>query len=673
MNRTFLCATILVAAALAAELPVQQVILYKNGIGYFVRSGEVKAGEAARLEFKAGEMNDVLKSLVIFDEGGKVSGLRYDSSEPLATKLAEFPFQLGDRQPLSTLLDQVKGTRVELKTGPETLAGSVVSAREIPPGEKQPQREEVTLLLDSGELRTVDLGGVTAMRFSDPVLQDQLVKYLGRVAAGRSREKRGVTVDSIGDRTRRLTVSYVVPAPVWKSSYRLAFTGAAEPTLEGWAIVDNTTGEDWTKIRLALVSGRPVSFITNLYEPRLVARQTAELPEEEAEAPELYGGAFLAPNAVPTQVVPPPPLPGSAATSMDAHRVRNLPMAGRDAGGLLKLIPGMGMPSTVSAPAEAAERGELFEYRFDAPVTVRNGESAMLPFLQQKVAARKLLVFSTAASEFPRNAVELNNNTGKTLDGGPITVFDGSTYAGEALMETFKAGDKRLVSYAVDLGTRVATTLDSADDLVREIHVRRGVLTVRSASRETKTYTVHNVDAKPKTLIVEHAIRPGYRLIDGKPAETTASAYRFEMKLAPQGTVRLPVTEEQLESETTELTNATSDFLLVYVQNKELDQAGRKQLERIAGEKRLIAENDAASKLGDQEISDLVRDQDRIRQNIMSLNRVSGQQEAVQNYARQLVAQDGQLASLRERQAGLKNKKAALEAELNQTIETMEF
>jgi Domain of unknown function (DUF4139) len=673
MNRTFLCATIFAAASLAAELPVQQVILYKNGIGYFVRSGEVKAGEAARLEFKAGEMNDVLKSLVIFDEGGKVSGLRYDSSEPLATKLAEFPFQLGDRQPLSTLLDQVKGTRVELKTGPETLAGSVVSAREIPPGEKQPQREEVTLLLDSGELRTVDLGGVTAMRFSDPVLQDQLVKYLGRVAAGRSREKRGVTVDSIGDRTRRLTVSYVVPAPVWKSSYRLAFTGAAEPTLEGWAIVDNTTGEDWTKIRLALVSGRPVSFITNLYEPRLVARQTAELPEEEAEAPELYGGAFLAPNAVPTQVVPPPPLPGSAATSMDAHRVRNLPMAGRDAGGLLKLIPGMGMPSTVSAPAEAAERGELFEYRFDAPVTVRNGESAMLPFLQQKVAARKLLVFSTAASEFPRNAVELNNNTGKTLDGGPITVFDGSTYAGEALMETFKAGDKRLVSYAVDLGTRVATTLDSADDLVREIHVRRGVLTVRSASRETKTYTVHNVDAKPKTLIVEHAIRPGYRLIDGKPAETTASAYRFEMKLAPQATARLPVTEEQLESETTELTNATSDFLLVYVQNKELDQAGRKQLERIAGEKRLIAENDAGIKLGDQEINDLVRDQDRIRQNIMSLNRVSGQQEAVQNYARQLVAQDGQLASLRERQAGLKNKKAALEAELNQTIEAMEF
>src|ERR1700690_2646646 len=123
MNRILLFATMFAAGALAAELPVREVILYKNGIGYFVRSGEVKAGEAARLEFKTGEMNDVLKSLVIFEDGGgKFPGLPSDAGEPLATKLAEFPFQLGDHQALSALLDQVKGARVELKTGPETVA-----------------------------------------------------------------------------------------------------------------------------------------------------------------------------------------------------------------------------------------------------------------------------------------------------------------------------------------------------------------------------------------------------------------------------------------------------------------------------------------------------------------------------------------------------------------------
>ncbi len=675
--KIILCATILAAGALAAELPVREVILYKNGIGYFVRSGEVKAGEPARLEFKTGEMNDVLKSLVIFEDGGgKISGLRYDSSEPLATKLAEFPFQLGDHQPLSALLDQLKGARVELKTGPETVAGSVLGAREIEAGEKQPHREEVNLLLDSGELRTVDLGGVTAMRFTDRVLQGQLVKYLARVAAGRSKEKRGVTVDSTSDRARRLTASYVVPAPVWKSSYRLAFTDAAEPMLEGWAIVDNTTGEDWTKVRLALVSGRPVSFITNLYEPRMVARQNAELPEEQAEAPELYGGAVSGgvPGGTPGGVVGGVlggvgPGQGGGVGGGTFRAAAAVPHGVRlsDAWERKEVV------STVTAPAEAAERGELFEYRFDNPATVRNGESAMLPFLQQKVTARKLLIFSTAASEFPRNATEITNNTGKTLDGGPITVFDSNTYAGEALMETVKAGDKRLVSYAVDLGTRVATKLDSSSDVVREIHVRRGVLTVRTAQRETKTYTVHNVDAKPKTLIVEHAIRQGYRVVKPQPSETTASAYRFEVKLAAQATAMLPVTEERLMDQTVALANTSSDFLGTYIQNKALDETARKQLEGIAGQKRLIAENDGAIQRGEQNINSLVQDQDRLRQNISTLNQVSGQQEQVQNYARRLSDQEAQLATLRDHQKELKDKKTALQAELNKTIEALEF
>jgi hypothetical protein len=674
MKRILLCAVIAAACAMADGLPVREVILYKNGIGYFVRSGELKAGETARLEFKAAEMNDVLKSLAIFEEGGgKISGLRYDSSQPLAAKLAEFPFQLGEHQPLSALLDQVKGARIELKTGPETVAGSVVSAREIEANEKQPQREEVTLLADSGELRTVDLGGVTAMRFSDPVLQGQLVKYLASVAASRSKEKRSVYVDSTGERARRLTASYVVPAPVWKSSYRLAFGAEGDPMLEGWAIVDNTTGEDWSKVRLALVSGRPVSFITNLYEPRMVARQTAELPEEEAEAPEVYQGGIS--GGVPGGTVG-----GVVGGIASGHGGGVGPGKSADLKAKLESSYRKWVSedvtyilSTAEVAAAGAERGELFEYRFDTPVTVRNGESAMLPFLQQKIAARKVLIFSTTATEFPRNAVELTNSTGKTLDGGPITVFDGNTYAGEALVETVKAGDKRLVSYAIDLGTRVATKLDSTSDLVREIHVRRGVLTVRTAVRETKTYTIRNVDAKPKTLIVEHAIRPNYRLLGAKPAETTASAYRFEVKLAPQATEKLPVAEERLVDQSTALANTSPDLLVTYIQNKDLDEAGRKQLGRISDQQRLIAENNGAIARTEEQINELVRDQERIRQNIYTLNQVSGQQEQVQNYARRLAAQETELASLRDRQAAMKQKATALDVDLAKLIEDMAF
>jgi hypothetical protein len=664
MKRALFCAAILGAGAFAAELPVREVILYKNGIGYFVRSGEPKPGEPVRLDFKAEEMNDVLKSLSISAEGGgKVTGVRYDSSEPLEQKLAEFPFKLGEGQPLSALLDQLKGAKVELKTGPETLGGVIVGAREVAGTDKQPRRDEVTLVLDSGELRAVDLGGVTAVRFADPALQAQVTRYLATVAAGRSKEKRSVYIDSTGGGGRRLTASYVVPAPVWKSSYRLAFGETAEPELEGWAIVDNTTGEDWSGVRLALVSGRPVSFITNLYEPRMVARQTVELPGEEAAAPELHAAAVADRMAVASEMAAPP-----APTAAPMMRAQKAGAIGSGAGGGI----GYGV-SSIAQQAEAAERGELFEYSFATPVTVRNGESAMLPFLQQKIGARKLLILSVADTEFPRNAAEITNSTGKTLDGGPITVFDGNTYAGEALMETLKADDKRLVSYAVDLGTRVATDVDSNAGPVREIHMSRGVLVARSAYEETKTYTVRNVDAKAKTLLIEHPIRPGYRLLKLKPAESTAAVYRFEVKLAPQATEKLVVAEEHLVQQTTALVNASPDFLLTYVENKNLDEAARKQLQGIAGQKRLIAANDAEIRRADQQVNSLTRDEERMRQNIESLNRVSGQQEQVQNYARQLAAQETRLAAVHDRQAELQKKQDALQAELNKMIEALAF
>jgi DNA repair exonuclease SbcCD ATPase subunit len=240
-------------------------------------------------------------------------------------------------------------------------------------------------------------------------------------------------------------------------------------------------------------------------------------------------------------------------------------------------------------------------------------------------------------------------------------------------METVKSGDKRLVSYAIDLGTRLATKLDSSSDVVREIHVRRGLLTERRAQRETKTYTVHNVDAKAKTLIVEHSIRQGYRVVKPEPSETTASAYRFEVKLAAQATATLPVTEERLMDQTVALANTSSDFLGTYIQNKALDETARKQLEGIAGQKRLIAENDAAIQRGEQDINSLVKDQERLRQNISTLNQVSGQQEQVQNFARRLSDQEAQLATLRDHQKELKDKKTALQGELNKTIEALEF
>jgi hypothetical protein len=522
-------------------------------------------------------------------------------------------------------------------------------------------RSRITLLLDSGELRNVDLTAVASVRFTDPKLQTQFKDYLATLVSSRSKEKRSVYIDSTDNKSRQLTASYMIPTPVWKSSYRLIFDTGAQPTLEGWAIVDNTTGEDWTNVQLALVSGRPISFISLLYEPKYVQRQVAELPEDSAQRPVIHEGQIaeekaqagpMNERAAKRAMAPAAPAPAQMGQMM-AERVD--------------------VQSSIAAAATGRDLGELFEYRIPAPVTVRKSESAMLPFLQQKIAARKLLVYSDPSSQHPTTSAELTNATGKTLDGGPITVFDGGAYGGEALVETLKAGDKRLISYAVDLGTRITTLFDSSGDLVREVHMRRGILTARMAAVETKTYTIRNVDQKTKILIIEHPARPGYHLLDRKPAETTASMYRFEVKLAPGATEKFPVVEERVYDNSFGITNLTPDLLTSYIRNKALSDTARKQLEQIANLKNQIAAAGAESRRIEAEINNMVRDQDRLRQNINSLNQVSGQQQQVQSYAKQLADQESKLAGLRDRVAELQRKSAALESELNSTIEKMEF
>src|SRR5580698_805002 len=665
----FLMAAFL-ATALAADIPIREVVLYKSGVGYFERGGLLRAGESGRLDFKASDMNDVLKSLTISEQnGGKVTGLRYDSSEPLDKKLAEFPFKIDGQASLALFLDQMRGAKVELKYGTETIAGTVVSGRLVRSDDKQPEREQLVALLDSGEIRTLDLAAASSIRFADPKLQIQLRDYLAVVNQSRSTDKRSIYIDSSDAKERQIAAGYMLPTPVWKSSYRLIFKEKSEPTLEGWAIVDNTTGEDWTNVRLAVVSGRPVSFISNLYEPKYVPRQTVELPEDRAANPVVYGGTI---GGVVNGAAPAPRAAalskGNFAASLGAQSFAISGAPQFDA-----VAPRQEIASDVAVNVASGDVGELFEYRFSTPVTVKKDESTMLPFLQQPIGARKLLIYSENYGEHPMNAAELNNSTSKTLDGGPITVFDAASYAGEALMTTLKMGDKRLISYSVDLGTRVTTQFDSSRELVREIHVNRGMLTARLALDETKTYTIRNVDQKAKTLVIEHPVRPSYKLIALKPAETTANAYRFEVKLAADGTEKFPVAEERVYETTTSVSSLTPDVLLAYVQNKALSDAARNQLQQILDAKRQIADLENQIRQQDSDISGIVTDQTRIRQNIQSLNQVSGQQDQVQKYARQLSTQEATLANSRDKLSDAKKQKAADEARLNTLIEKLNF
>lgn len=661
---------LLVQGLFAAELPVRKVILYKHGIGYFERGGEIPAGQSARLDFKAAEMNDVLKSLTIFDQSGNsVAGVRYDSSLPLASKLAEFPFKLGERATLADFLDQLKGAKIALKFGATAVEGQIVGARLMQSREKaQTSSELVSVLNSNGEIVTLDLAAANSVKLADPELQVQLSEYLRSLNASRSREQKSVYIDSARDAARKLRVAYTIPMPVWKSSYRLVLDSGdkKKPVLEGWAILDNTTNEDWTRVDLSVISGRPVSFVSRLYDPKFVQRQVAELEEDKPLAPKAYRGAMAT-----LQAPPPVPAMGKGIAGGAPGGVMGGIMA--DSANRAEMAE-MATKSSVQVDTVAREAGELFEYKFGQPVSVKRNESVMLPFVQEEVNARKLLIYTEHSdSENPLNSAELTNSTGKTLDGGPLSVYDGGVYAGEALVNTFKAGDKRLLSYASDLGTRVSEDEQGGEQVVRTIKANRGVITVSSTIERTKTYRITNVDRKPKTLIIEHAIVEGRKLQGAQPAEQTKTHYRFEVKLTGEAGQTFVVKQEEALGESYQISQASDEQIGIWVGAKSISAEAKRVLGEIASLRRQVAEVNRTIATLNQQSSTATADQDRVRRNLASLNSVSGQQERVQRYAADLANLDAKILTLRDQIEVETKKRDALNQQLSQRIDTANF
>ncbi len=665
------------ACAAAANIPIKRIVLYKHGVAYFERSGQVAEGEESRLEFKSSEMNDVLKSFTVRDaDGGQVTGVRYDANESMDQRLAKFPFHLGDGEFVTAFLDRMKGSELELTIDGRPVIGTIVSARAIENGSgdnKTLVREQVTLLLDSGEMGNFDLEKASLFRLTDSRLQQELKQYLTTLSRGKSDDTRILHLNFSGGGRRDLHLSYVTPAAIWKSSYRLALDGGAS-TLEGWAVVDNTTDQDWNDVKLTVVSGRPISFVSLLDVPRFGNRQVAELPEDRAAGPVVYGGAVggVLGNA---QV-------GSGSGGGTGGGEYRIEAKSRQAnasvpGAGLNLNEQMGQANVqVTSSVEGATGetlGELFEYNFAAPVTVKRNESALLPFLQEKIEARKLLIYNNTAGEHPVNAAEILNGTKKTLDGGPVTVFDGGAYAGEALFETLKAGDKRLIGYAVDYGTRITTRFGSGTSDLREAHFRYGNLQLKYSTLETSTYLIKNVDAKPKTLIVEQPAADSYTLLSPKPSERTAKAHRFEVKLPANGSHELKVEQEHSYLTMTGLSSATPDSLSAVVSNKEIGDRARKQLQQLSALKQTSIEADAEIAAAKGRLDDLNAEQTRLRENIDSLNRVKGQEDQVRTYSNQLAVNETALSKLRTGLEASTERKASVEESLRVLMNKLEF
>jgi hypothetical protein len=323
MRIHYLCATLLFAgAALAqtaavrqgkaeaepketagnASLPVKKVVLYKNGVGYFEHTGRVHGNQELGIEFTTAQLNDVLKSLTVVDlNGGKISGVRYNSVAPLSERLKSLQIPLSEDVTSAAFLIALRGMRVEVRNGAVGTLGKVFSVETVKRETAKGGTLDVTqlaIVTDAGELRLFELGPGVTVRAAEGEIREDVGRYLNLVGSTRSKDVRRMTISATGSGDRNLFVSYISEVPVWKSTYRIVLPKApGTPFLQGWAIIDNTVGEDWKDVQLSMVSGSPQSFVQNISQPYYTRRPVVPLPQSVMLTPQAHEASMEEPGA----------------------------------------------------------------------------------------------------------------------------------------------------------------------------------------------------------------------------------------------------------------------------------------------------------------------------------------------------------------------------------------
>jgi len=305
-------------------------------------------------------------------------------------------------------------------------------------------------------------------------------------------------------------------------------------------------------------------------------------------------------------------------------------------------------------------------------VTIRKNQSALVPILQSHIEAEKVSLWNDGVGRAVR-ALWVTNSSGLTLDAGSFNVLEQETFSGEGLMDAIKPGERRLLSYAADLGIRVESRRESESQRMRRVRIEHGVLTETVEEREHKTYTVRNEDTLPRTLVIEHPARAGWKLIGDSPTpdETSASLHRFRLTVEPKQNAKLILDEVHPLSTRYELTNITSEQIAFLLKQRTPSPELEKALMGVAAKKNEIAAVDARLGALQSDEKGIFEDQQRLRDNMKALKGSAEERALLQRYTRQLNDEEDKLDSLRRSISDLQGNRQKLVAEMNQMIENL--
>ncbi len=654
------------------DVPVAKVVLFSSGVGYFEHAGSVRGNGATELRFKTSQINDILKSIMLQDQdGGRVGAITYPSQDPIAKTLKSFQVDITSNPSLAALLNQLRGAHVTIQSQAERLSGTVLGVEtRRKSGDKESAVDVSVLnLLTGATIRAIELQSVSNLTLDDAQLQDELTKALAALTQARDQDKKPVTINFTGSGDRRVRIGYVVETPIWKTSYRLLLdakgTGGA---LQGWAIVENQTESDWNGVSLSLVSGRPLSFIMDLYQPLYATRPTV-VPELFAGLhPQLYEAGFATDSI------------GGRGRGV-GNPARRLGY-GPDGQALMSrlesiVVTGAGASANVSMDAAESVRsmattsklGELFQYTV-GNVTLARQKSAMLPIITDSIELERLSIYNASVlATNPLNGARLRNTTGKHLLQGPVTVLDAGSYAGDARIDNVPPGQERYLSYGIDLDVLVSDRRNMQTSTVTAAAINKGMLTISRKLLSSQEYVADNKATRDKTLIIEHPVKAGWTLVDTqKPVETTSGVSRFKVVVPAGKLTTLIVKEEVVQAERLAMASTEIGHLEATARGGAISPAVRAAIVKAIQLKQAALDVERIISMRLQQITEITAEQGRIRENMKTVAQSTPYYERLLT---KLNEQESAIEKLQKERVELTSKRETLRAALEEYLNSL--
>jgi hypothetical protein len=634
-----LCACPILANA--QELALKRVMLSSGGLGYFEYEASVDGDATLKLTVALEQVDDVLKSLVVYDDKGGVGGLSLPGREPLKQAFKDLPFDESSLASPAALLATLKGAQVSVGGG-RAIAGRIVSVEpetvSLNDGKATIRRTRVTLLTDRG-LQQFILEDAENLQFADASLRDKVGQALMAIQGNRAKEARTLELSARGQGKRTIRVAYIVEAPVWKASYRLTLGDATAPrsALQGWAIVENLSGQDWKEVELTLVSGRPVAFHQALYEAYYVTRP--EIPVEVAGRlmPNVDRGAVNVANKAMGQPAAPAPAQRNRFQERGVAEAASAPPPPPVAGGAEQI--------------EATDAATQVVFKFPRPVSVDNGRTLSIPILDRQMPAQRLALYQAdTAARNPLAAVRLTNDGETGLPPGILTIYERDkagavAYVGDARLSGFPVGETRLLAYALDEKITIERDPSQTDRLASGTIVD-GALRFSRLIRQSTTYRVRGPAKEARQLIIVTPRLAGWTLVkpESKGVEISEGNYRLPFQL-PGGdqTQTFEVAQEQTQQQELQLIGASADQIKVFAQAKEFDAKTREALAKILQLQQTVAEAERKVTKLDSDRQQIVQEQARLRDN---LARVPANSDLQRRYLATLDRQETELEGI---------------------------